>query len=145
MHDSAYSWPLPRPLISELTMVRALQPMNASPDCKLSTVPKIQRQRSGFYACLCQEMTKPVPTKAFLQPAKTATMSWLCLPTSPCPTLSASAEPMFKTDCANWSLTCGQSCVTTWSPSENQQEWRQIEFYSMLNWLRNAICKSHNT
>ena len=23
-------------------------------------------------------------------------------PTSPCPTLSASAEPIFKTDCANW-------------------------------------------
>ena len=44
------SWPRPHPLI---TMVRALQPVDASPDWKLSTVPGmelLQKQRSGFYA-----------------------------------------------------------------------------------------------
>ena len=52
------SWPLPHQLISELTMVRTLQPANASPDWKLSTVPEmkpLQSQRSSFYACFAKK------------------------------------------------------------------------------------------
>ena len=49
-------------------------------------------------------MAKPVPTKAFLQPAKAAAMCTAphaeTPPTSPYPTFFASAKPIFKTDCA---------------------------------------------
>ena len=47
------SWPLPHPLINELTIVRALRVVDASPNWKLSTVPEmepLQRQRSLFSA-----------------------------------------------------------------------------------------------
>ena len=46
------SWPLPCLLISELTIVRALQPVNASPEWKQPTVSEmepIKRQRSLIY------------------------------------------------------------------------------------------------
>ena len=63
-------------------MVRALQPVNASPDWKLTTVSEmhpLKRQSSLIYARLCtkkkREIAKPVPTKVFLQPVKAAAMS----------------------------------------------------------------------
>ena len=52
------SWPLPHPLISELTMVRALWPLNASPDWKLSTVPEMEPWKSLIYTRLCQKGEK---------------------------------------------------------------------------------------
>ena len=49
-------------------------------------------------------MIQPMQTNAFLQPTKTAThhvhsMPGLCLPTSPYPTVFASAKPIVKMDC----------------------------------------------
>ena len=64
--------PLPHPLISELTMVRALRPVNASPDWKLSTVPEMEplkRQRSLIYAHLCQKEAK-WPNEVYLRTRK---------------------------------------------------------------------------
>ena len=52
-----HAWPLPCLLISELTILRALQPVNASPEWKQATVSEmepIERQRSLIYPCLCQ-------------------------------------------------------------------------------------------
>ena len=52
------SWPLPRPLISEFTMVKALWPVNASLDWKLPIVPEMEplnRQRRLIYARLCRK------------------------------------------------------------------------------------------
>ena len=47
------------------TMVRALRPVNASPDWKLPTVPEIEplkRQRSLIYARLCQKERNSQPS-----------------------------------------------------------------------------------
>ena len=45
---------------------------------------------------------QPVPTKAFLQPAKAATMCTAPRAETPYPTFFASAKPIFKTDSAYW-------------------------------------------
>ena len=51
------------------------------------------------------KMAQPVPTKAFLQPAKTTAMCTAChdyaCPPPPYPHFFASAKPTFKTDRAN--------------------------------------------
>ena len=60
------------------TMVRALQPANASPDWKLPIVPEmepLQRQSSSF-VLKRREMVQL--TKAFLQPTQTATTYTTC-------------------------------------------------------------------
>ena len=52
---------MPCQLISELTIVRALQPVNASSNWKLPTVPEMEplkKQRSLFYTRLCQKGEK---------------------------------------------------------------------------------------
>ena len=97
-------WPLPRPLISELTMVRALRPVNASPDWKLSTVPEMEslkRQKSPIYSRLCQKGPASVD-QGFSTASQgschvQSTPCWNP-PTSPYPTF----KPIFKTDSANW-------------------------------------------
>ena len=58
------SWPLPCLLVSELTIVRTLQPVNASPKWKQPTVSEmepIERQRSLIYPRLCQGEKWPSP------------------------------------------------------------------------------------
>ena len=76
--------PLPRPFISELTMVSALRPVNASPNWKLLLWVKNARngapsKAEGLHLHLLvstgREMAKPVQTKAILQPAKVTSMS----------------------------------------------------------------------
>ena len=57
-------------------------------------------------------MTHLTLTRAFLQLAATATMH--CHPPAfPRPTPTASAEPIFKTDCINLRITCGRISMTT--------------------------------
>ena len=88
------SWPWPHPLISELTMVRAPWPVNTS-RAWLKTAyrasngaPTKAEERLLHPFVPKGEIAQPVPTKAFLQPAKTATQdshhvhstSWLCPP-----------------------------------------------------------------
>ena len=60
-------------------MVRALWPVNAFSDWKLPTVPEMELPKEAEEPYLHpfkkrREMAKPVPTKAFLQPAKAAGM-----------------------------------------------------------------------
>ena len=73
-------------------MVRALQPVNASPDSKLPTVPewnpykKAEELYLRRFVSKRREIPKPVPTKAFLWPAKAAAMcTGLCAETRPPP------------------------------------------------------------
>ena len=47
------SWPLPCPLISKLTMVRALRPVNTSPDWKLPTLPEMEPLNKNRKATFC--------------------------------------------------------------------------------------------
>ena len=66
------------PLISELSMVRALWPASAPPDWMLPTSPEMVPLQGEWFLSLFVptrwEMVQPVPTKAFLQPAKAAAM-----------------------------------------------------------------------
>ena len=92
-------------------MVRALWPVNASPDWKLPTVSEMEplmRQRSLIYAPLCQEGEKwPSwcrPRLFYSQPRQLPCARHPCWnpPTSPYPTFFASTKPIFKRDCAYW-------------------------------------------
>ena len=112
------SWSLPHPLISELTMVRALQPVNASPDWNLPTVPEMEPLKS--YLCLFvskrREMAQPVPTKAFLQPAKAAAMcTALRAETRPPPPIPPFllAQNLSSKRIQRQLIMCGQSCMTS--------------------------------
>ena len=56
----------------------------------------LQGKSFVFYTCLDKrKMAHPVPTKDFLEPAKTATHLLY-------PTLSANRRPICKMDCADW-------------------------------------------
>ena len=74
--------PLPRPLVSKLTMVRALRRVNTSPDWKLSIVPEMELPEWFPWE---KYIAWPVLTKPFLQPAKTAIMCTACYHDYACP------------------------------------------------------------
>ena len=71
------------PLISKLSIVRALWPVNTPPDWKLPTIPEwcSYKGRGVVSTLVCANKVRNGPTrstKAFLQPAMTATMCTAC-------------------------------------------------------------------
>ena len=105
------SWPLLHPLISKLTVVRALRLVNAPSDWELSTYnnwngvrKKAEEPFLRPFVLNRRETAQPVPTKAFLQPDKIAAMCMAChdyahpLP----PPFFAGAKPILKMNCTNW-------------------------------------------
>ena len=87
-------------------MVRALWPVNASPDWKVPTVPEpLKRQSSLNYTRLCRNAQASAD-----QGFSTASQGSCHVHGTPCwnpstfpyPTFFASAKPIFKMDCSNW-------------------------------------------
>ena len=70
----------PNPLISKLTVVRAIHPANTSRDWKLPNVSptKEEEQFICSFVLKRREMPQPVPTRAFQQIAKTGAMCMAC-------------------------------------------------------------------
>ena len=102
-------WPLQHPLINKLTVVRALQRVNTSPDWKLSTVPEIepsQRQMSLSTPTFAKKKKEKWPSCCFSTTSPDShhvrRKPWLCLPTSPYPTFFVTTKSIFKMDWANW-------------------------------------------
>ena len=88
--------------VCDVTHVRkCTRPSPALPYCKQREAGRGPGNEATFVS-KGREMPKPVPTKAFLQPAKAAAMCTVSrAETHPHPTFFASAKPIFKTDCAN--------------------------------------------
>ena len=101
------SWPWPHPLISERFIVRpsdqrALLQTESCLKCQkwrwkeCFLDPFVQESRTMAHLTLTRVFYSQLNSHHALSPS-----AWHP-PTSPCPTLSTSAEPIFKTNCTNW-------------------------------------------
>ena len=95
------------PLISKLTMVRAFQSANASPDWKWSTRPEIEpllEQKGGLYTHLCfKKWLSQCRPKPFYSQPRQLPCTWHVVNRSAhCPLPDLSVKPIFKIDHTNW-------------------------------------------
>ena len=132
-------------------MVRALQPVNAPPDPILPGMVPLQRERSDFCTCLCQQGEKwsqcwPRPFCSQPSSCHVHSMSWIC--TSPYHTYFASAKPLFNRGCAIMLLCCsnsysvlrGQTVVFQWGSSSCAHIHFEVEGVCMLHMLK-QVCR----